>query len=35
MNMSSLQYIILKCQEYIFSAVKLSQFLQYLPKHKL
>ena len=34
-SMSSLQYTILKCQEYIFSAVKLSQFLQYLSKHKL
>ena len=35
MSMSSLQYAILRCQEYIFSAVKLSQFLQYLPKHAL
>ena len=32
---SSLQYTIMRCQEYIFSAVKLSQFLQYLPKHAL
>ena len=35
MSMSSLQYTILRCQEYIFSAMKLSQFLQYLLKHEL
>ena len=35
MSTSSLQYTILRCQEYICSAVKLSQFLQYLPKHAL
>ena len=34
-SMWSLQYTILSCQEYIYSAVKLSQFLQYLPKHPL
>ena len=34
-SMSSWQYTILRCQEYVFSAVKLSQFLQYLSKHAL
>ena len=33
--MYTLQYTVFKCQEYILSAVKLSQFLQYLPKHAL
>ena len=32
-SMCSLQYIICSWQEYICSTVKLSQFLQYLPKH--
>ena len=31
----NLQYPICSCQEYICSTVKLSQFLQYLPKHAL
>ena len=35
MSTSSLQDTIFRCQEYIFSAVKLSQFLQYLPKYAL
>ena len=35
MSMSSLQYTIFSCQEYICSAVKLRQLLQYLPKHAL
>ena len=35
MSMCSLQYTICSCQEYICSTVKLSQFLQYLPKHEL
>ena len=35
MSTSSLQYTIFSCQEYIFSSVKLSQFLQYLPKYSL
>ena len=34
-SMSSLQYTICRCQGYICSAVKLSQFLQYLPKYAL
>ena len=34
-SMSSLQYTICRCQGYIFIAVKLSQFLQYLPKYAL
>ena len=34
-SISSLQYTIFRCQGYIFSAVKLSQFLQYLPKYVL
>ena len=33
--MCSLQYTICSCHEYIYSTVKLSQFLQYLPKHAL
>ena len=33
MSMSNLQYTICSCQEYVFSSVKLSQLLQYLPKH--
>ena len=32
---SSLQYTIFSCQEYVFSSVKLSQFLQYFPKYAL
>ena len=32
---SSLQYTNFSCQEYVFSSVKLSQFLQYLPKYAL
>ena len=34
-SMYSLQYTICSCQEYICSTVKLSQFLQYLPRHAL
>ena len=35
MRTSSLQYTIFSFQEYIFSCVKLSLFLQYLPKYSL
>ena len=34
-SMSSLQYTIFRCQGYICSPLKLSQFLQYLPKYAL
>ena len=35
MSMSSLKYTIFSCQDYVFSSVKLSQFLQYLPNYSL
>ena len=35
MSTSSLQYTICSFQEYIFSCVKLSPFLQYFPKYSL
>ena len=35
MSMSSLQYTICSCQEYVFRFCKFTQLLQYLPKHAL
>ena len=34
-NLWSVQYTVCSCQEFVCSTVKLSQFLQYLPKHAL